>query len=767
MYNNNKFFINSLLASFALLLLFSSAPITADAANETVFSCSSGLPQVFLDWDEALGATSYEVRRSGAVIATVLAPQTFYTDSGLNVSSSYTIVPNNGAASIAFNPNLGVCVHNLSISGPTSLIVGNTADYTANFNYYSYGDSGNRHYEMTLYNSSWVMKQVFVLPLGTSPTGSNVQRGPNTFSEFLSPGTYYLCVEGFVIPRVPAVSGSVTQHGAPCIQVDVTGGNPPPDNPTTTLQAKKTNGGTYTNGPLSVETGEDVTLQWTSTNASTCTFSNNANPVNGAWNGSTSTNLGDPTPSSASVGGVQVNTLFTLTCSNSSGSSTPRSVQVNVTGVPPSDPDLVANAQTSSQCGKKILVTWNSIPSATNATYVYRSLGGNWVNVAALDPYYTSFLDTTPLANSPYSYRVDADGPSGTVDSAVSNVAYSSADCVAFDYSLAKTSPVGDLSVVKPSSGSALVNATIVRTLTSGTALSTTLSIPATIVPGITLESISSSACSPTCTSVATFRVTSSALVGTYPVVVTSSGGGIADKVTNFNISVTSTPLPDLTASSPWPTTAETGTPLTFSATILNADASTGASFSNFFQVSNSPNGGGTIVDLAPTVMQALPAGGSNTATSPSYTFSSNGTWSIRACADKTSSGNAGTITESNESNNCGAWTNVSVSNPTPPPPQNILSVVCTPSPDPALVNQPVTWTASTSDGVPPYTYSWSGTNIPTSPAPSSNPYTISYQTIGLKTAVATVTDSESNYGLCNAPSPNVRVNFNPKLEEF
>ena len=89
--------------------------------------------------------------------------------------------------------------------------------------------------------------------------------------------------------------------------------------------------------------------------------------------------------------------------------------------------------------------------------------------------------------------------------------------------------------------------------------------------------------------------------------------------------------------------------------------ASTGASFSNFFQVATATGGGGTITDLGAVTMSTLVVGGNST-TSKSHTFTSTGTYSVRACADKTSSAGGGVINEGvNEGNNCGPWTNVTV----------------------------------------------------------------------------------------------------------
>ncbi len=93
------------------------------------------------------------------------------------------------------------------------------------------------------------------------------------------------------------------------------------------------------------------------------------------------------------------------------------------------------------------------------------------------------------------------------------------------------------------------------------------------------------------------------------------------------------------------------------------------------------------------------------------------------------------------------------------------LSVSCVANPTPALIGQPVVWTATPSGGSGTYTsYVWSGTNL--SPAPTTNPFTKVYGTIGQKTATVTVTDSEGVIGTC-VPTGSLQVNFDPDLEEF
>jgi hypothetical protein len=90
----------------------------------------------------------------------------------------------------------------------------------------------------------------------------------------------------------------------------------------------------------------------------------------------------------------------------------------------------------------------------------------------------------------------------------------------------------------------------------------------------------------------------------------------------------------------------------------------------------------------------------------------------------------------------------------------------CTPSDSTPVLNSLVTWSASVQGGQPPYTYSWTGTNVPTAPAPSTQSFNITYSTIGTKTATVHITDSLSNTGVCT-PAGTANVSFDPKFEEI
>ncbi len=171
--------------------------------------------------------------------------------------------------------------------------------------------------------------------------------------------------------------------------------------------------------------------------------------------------------------------------------------------------------------------------------------------------------------------------------------------------------------------------------------------------------------------------------VGTYGPSGTLSGLGQLSSNASFGIScdngpsttagtdsvsfTISAPGPDLTAGNITPTTAETGTPVTFTSTITNGgSASTGSSFNNRFQLATQLNGGGTVSTISVNSRAALNAGASGPVSSSAYTFTTpSSTYSVQVCADQNSSG-AGTITESDESNNCSSWRNVIVSAPAP-----------------------------------------------------------------------------------------------------
>ncbi|PIR83484.1 hypothetical protein COU19_00065 [Candidatus Kaiserbacteria bacterium CG10_big_fil_rev_8_21_14_0_10_56_12] len=140
-------------------------------------------------------------------------------------------------------------------------------------------------------------------------------------------------------------------------------------------------------------------------------------------------------------------------------------------------------------------------------------------------------------------------------------------------------------------------------------------------------------------------------------------------------VSVANGPLPDLTAGPVTPTTATVGVSQQFSAPISNIGTDkTGAGFTNLMQRADSldAKGDGVNVKDLGTWKRGTSLGKNKTAIAKvSYTFPSEGvsttpyTRYLRFCADKSSATDAGVISELNEENKCGAWTQISVDDPT------------------------------------------------------------------------------------------------------
>ncbi|MBU1754881.1 hypothetical protein KKH81_01180, partial [Patescibacteria group bacterium] len=149
---------------------------------------------------------------------------------------------------------------------------------------------------------------------------------------------------------------------------------------------------------------------------------------------------------------------------------------------------------------------------------------------------------------------------------------------------------------------------------------------------------------------------------------------------------------PDLTASSVSPTSAVLNQATSLSAVISNlGGAATGATTNNVFQIDSNSDHSSGVASYAGSQTASIPASGS-ASTNLSRTFTSVGTWYVRVCADN-NTGMVGAVTETNESNNCGAWTAISVTNTA------LGSVSCNVSSTAVAVGETVIYTASPSGG--------------------------------------------------------------------
>ncbi len=238
---------------------------------------------------------------------------------------------------------------------------------------------------------------------------------------------------------------------------------------------------------------------------------------------------------------------------------------------------------------------------------------------------------------------------------------------------------------------------------------------------GINCSSSGGSACSETINSGTTVTLTATGgsgyIFGSWSGTSPCAGqGSVCSFLMNGNktVNVSFTPAPDLTAGAPSPTVATAGTALTFSTTITNGGtASTGASFNNLFQVATAAGGGGTVSAISVNSRATLTAGTNGPVTSSSYTFPSAGTYSVRTCADNNASF-IGAITESNEGNNCGAWTDVTVAA------ANAVPTVTSPTATSITTTGATLGANVTSLGIPA-AISARGTCWATTPAPTTN----------------------------------------------
>lgn len=206
---------------------------------------------------------------------------------------------------------------------------------------------------------------------------------------------------------------------------------------------------------------------------------------------------------------------------------------------------------------------------------------------------------------------------------------------------------------------------------------------------------------------------------------------------------------PDLTATLAQPPSAVVGTPVSLQGVVTNGgNTTTGSAFTDLFQIASDASGTGA-TDIG-TYANGVLASGANSSVSYSYTFPSPGTWYVRVCADKSSAGNLGVITESDENNNCAgasgnSWTAISVN-----PAAGLGTITsCIPSPGAAPTGSPVTWTITTNGFSPaPSTVTWNAPGgTPASQSSSASTFTSSFAVAGNYSPTVTATNGAQSAG--------------------
>lgn len=207
-------------------------------------------------------------------------------------------------------------------------------------------------------------------------------------------------------------------------------------------------------------------------------------------------------------------------------------------------------------------------------------------------------------------------------------------------------------------------------------------------------------------------------------------------------------PQADLTAGDPTPSSATAGTAQTFSVPLYNnGTGSSGSGFTSLVQKALTILGGGA-TDVTTFSTSVMGGSSSRNVTFP-YTFpliDAGTTKFLRVCADKSSAGDVfGSITETNDGNNCGNWSPVTVASAG----GGASIASCTPSVGTASVGQNVTWTITTSGFVPaPTSYSWTATGgTPSSGSGASSSFVTKFGATGNYAPTVTATNGTQSAG--------------------
>lgn len=142
------------------------------------------------------------------------------------------------------------------------------------------------------------------------------------------------------------------------------------------------------------------------------------------------------------------------------------------------------------------------------------------------------------------------------------------------------------------------------------------------------------------------------------------SASGVTYRYETQSVTVTVTPAPaiDLTANTIPHAVVTLGQPVVLSSLVTNVGTNpTPSGFNTLFQTATDADGTG-VQDIGTYgYSSAVPASGNFTATK-NHTFPGAGTVYVRACADKGAMADTnGSITESNELNNCSPWSSITI----------------------------------------------------------------------------------------------------------
>ena len=766
-----KLLISSLILIFTISLLGFNVNSTEAQTTPNVdgtWYCQNGLPVVALSWNDYPGYTisKYYVRKNGVIVAT-LGPITHdYVDTNVTYNTNYRYIieadatPTNFAAVDGGDITTGSCMYVSSVSGPSSANAGDSISVSGT---YVWGSNHAATYEIGIYTSggSAVDGATFGgagLPLSGSQT---ITSPPGQITAPSTAGTYQICAKG----DIPGAGLSDSK----CKPITVT---VPPSTRT------------ISTNPSIISVGGSSTVNWSSSGVTSCvsTKNLNGNPNFSGWDNQPRTaNAADST----TVSGFNSPTLanpyeLILTCDPAPGYTSfgeSDSLAENHNWLKPFLGFVkVAYAASNSVTAT---ITVNALP---NAVLNVNSSGASGVSITGLSgapsgttnysSSQTSTISGTLLAPSTsggkdFTGWSGCDNTSGYTCNVVVNTGDSPQTVTAYYSTPVPSQPnlrISSISMnpTSPAEGETVTfSATVVNDGDGSAGANSTTQLKIDLYDnggGSSWDQTSNKTTGNLASGGSeneNWNNVWTAVEGFHRIRVCADNGGVisesneSDNCTDKYVTVTTgeePPPPPPPPPNNWDYILSNTDPVS-----INKEVGVGQKVITRTVTSGTPDAVSTI--SLSGVPSGVSASISNNPCTPScsstITFTvqssvSNGTYPITA----TSQPGAKTLVF-----------NLIIEG-------SAMNVTCVPSPATAMIGQPVTWTASVTGGSGPYTYLWSGTGVPTDPAPTVNPYSLTYSTIGAKTITAEVTDSASSTASCPANS-SVQINFNPLFEEF
>lgn len=715
------------------------APSTPTIATLTGSSCQT----VRITWGgypSYSEADSFEIYRNGSLVGTSPGNRFWYEDQGLTVGQSYSYQVR------AVKGGVYSAYSNTSSSQPSgSCAVPPDVSLSADPTTINSGQSSQLVWEV--YNATSCAASATPAKAGWSGSKAATNGQHNQYITDITQTTLF------------TVTCS-NAYGTSNDSATVTVGTGPL--PTITLDAD----------PLTVTSGGSTELRWTPGNATSCTAS--ASPANGQWTGSKSTVGGINT-----VNNLTQTTTFTITCSNANGS---KNDSKTVTVGPPTgtlgvtisaDPEDVSDglnsvltwtttgSPTSCQAfpapGNPTNPQWTGPKSASGGSQtIYNFTDTEAFRITCYKSGNPSVTDTVVVQwhSDPWPPTVNLDADPTTVSSGgnptLTWTTVNAASCTA-SASPANAQWSGSVSA----SGGNRTISNLTNTTTFTISCLGSNGLPRGDNASVTVTPTNASINVTTNNSGASWTIspgglTGSGTSGSHTVNPSSSG-------TVYTISPNSIPNHTVTVSHILNGTPGSGSSVTifpgdtasFSLNYISTGPAFDYSLSNGGNVSVTKGGGSNNTTVTKTLTQGttqsvnITATGMPTGVSVGYgnrtcnpTCTSTVTFTASASAPSgtypitVTGSSAGTP---NKTTNF----NLIISNPSAP------TVTITPTPSgPANPGTPITWTPAVNGGSN-CSFTWSGTEVPTTPAPTGNPYTITYPTSGTKTIEVTASCDE------------------------